>query len=170
MNPIPKNVEVEFYHTIGGIVIRYGFIDTLIADMCRIFFEDLGGHSSEKKPPRPISVRLGYLGKCFRNKPEVAHWKEVYEDFHELIEGVDGVRNYLIHGCLTQYFPDRTAFQFTKLDRNADETGYQQNSVTYTKDQLVQFAHACTEIVRNLQMIGRDLEQVVVRKKQSEQR
>src|SRR6478752_4807748 len=124
MNPMPKHVEIELYHTIGGIVIRYGFIDTLIADLCRILFEDLGGHSSEKKPPRPIGVRLKYIAKCFRNKPELAHWKDGAEDFIELIKTVDGVRNYLIHGCLTQYYPDQKAFRFTKLDRNEDETGY----------------------------------------------
>jgi hypothetical protein len=155
---LPKEVEIELYHVMGGIIIRFGFIDALTADICRILFEDLGGHSSQKKPPRPLSVRLEYIGRCFRNKPELAAMKDDVEILAKAIKEIDFLRNFLVHGCLTGYYGH--TYQFTKLDGREDFSGYDQNSMMLAHDKLAELAQACTHAVRGLTEIGRKLNQV----------
>jgi hypothetical protein len=60
--------ERHFITLLGEIIMRWGYIDTLLAQTCNVLFEELGGHSSEKTPPVALGRRLAYVGKCFRNK------------------------------------------------------------------------------------------------------
>ena len=155
--PMPKHVEVQFYHVIGAIVVRYGTIDSLVAQICSNLIEDFGGHSSQKEPPRRLSVRLELIGKCFRNKPELAEMTEFMAAVCDSIKNIDVIRHYLVHGLLTEYWPEKEAYQFTKLDPNEDKTSYEQNSITISHDQLADLAQACTEVVRQLSGAGKYL-------------
>lgn len=163
--PMPKHVEMQFYHVIGGIVIRYGFIDSLVAEAARILFEELGGHSSQKHPVRPMSVRLEYIGKCLRNKPELASLTSMGEEMIGSVKNLDGMRQFLIHGMLTEYFPVPGLFQFTKLDPNDSKTGYEQESMAFSQAQLAEMANLCTEVVRGLTWLGKELQAVAAAKK-----
>ena len=165
--PMPKNVEIEFYHVIGGLVVRYGYIDSLIATVCKNLFEDLGGHSSQKRAPRPMGVRLEYIGKCARNKPELSAQRDRMEAFCDLVSQIDWFRNFVIHGCMTEYFPDPVApsFQFTKLDTRLDGTGYDQVSMTICRSDLVQLAQASGEVVDSIRIVGTELRDMVAAEK-----
>jgi hypothetical protein len=158
MTPMPENVRIQLYHTLGGIIFSYGFVDSLVATVCRVLFEDLGGHPSQKQAFRPMGVRLRYMEKCFRNKPELAEMTEDALFLVARIRELDDLRNYLVHGCMTEYFPDGEAFQFTKVDMNSDRSGYEQWSKTLTHAQLAEMAQACTYVVRGLTPIGKRLE------------
>src|SRR5262249_14451257 len=149
---MPKHVEIEFYHVIGGIVIRYGYIDALVGTICQTLFVDLGGHSSQKQAPRPMSKRLEYVLKCFRNKPELGALKTMAENICATIEQVDLHRTYIVHGSMTEYTPHETnpSFQFTKVDPKDTKDGYDQTSITFFREELAHVAQTCTEVVRGL--------------------
>jgi hypothetical protein len=158
--PLPKQVEIEFYYVIGGIVIRYGFIDAFVAAFMKTLFEDLGGHSSQKKAVRPMATRLAYINKCFRNKAELAHLTGDAENITSSIANLDALRAYLIHGWLTEYYPAQSAFQFTKIDPNHDRSGYVLNTAVFTYARLNEMAQLCTDVVRDLEAFGKALDAV----------
>lgn len=159
--PLPKEIEDEFHRVIGGIIIRFGFIDTLISNICHSLFVDLGGHSSQKETPRNMSVRLRYIGKCFRHKPVLHSLRDDMERLCQQVREVDKHRNFIVHGCLTQFFPFRNAFEFTKLDTNADNSGYNFTSAAFTYQELVDIAQTSSVIISGLANVGKCLIEIV---------
>jgi hypothetical protein len=165
--PLTREVWTVFYHAIGRVVVKYGFIDALIANTCKRLFEDLGGHSSQKKAPRPMGVRLEYIGKCFRNKPELADLKQTAENICATIEQIDFYRAYLIHGCMTEHFVHTTnpSFQFTKLDPAEGGGGYEEKSITVSLQELSYLAETSTQVIAGLADLGHCLEALVTIRK-----
>lgn len=161
--PLTPKVWTVFYHAIGRVIIKYGFIDTLVANTCHTLFVDLGGHSSQKKAPRPMGVRLAYLGKCFRNKPELFDLKQMAENICATIEQIDFYRAYIVHGCMTEHFPheQNPGFQFTKLDTKNDGNGYEQNTIVVYLSELSQLAEASTQVISGLTELGKSLGPIV---------
>jgi hypothetical protein len=162
--PLPTHVEAEFYRVVGAIVIRYGFIDAHVASLCGMLFTDLGGHPSQKRPPRPMGTRLDYLGKCFRNKPQLSHVRQSAETCLTDVKTAETFRQYIVHGCLMEFFPQTTAFQFMKLDQKPDDSGYEPNSIVLTIEQLLQLAQTCANAIRGLERISHELQKLVALK------
>lgn len=155
--PMPREVEINLYHNIGAIIIRWGVLDALLATSCQILFENLKGHPSHKEPPRALSKRLEFMKKCFNNKPELAFAAQSVSDLCIAIEEIGKHRDYFVHGCLTDYFPEPTAYQFTKMDMKPDKTGYDQWSTKLSKTDLLNIAKSSEQVCVRLGEIGRTL-------------
>jgi len=162
--PLPKPTEIQFYHVVGGIIIRFGYIDALLADMCRILFEHLGGYSSQKRPPTRISERLTFVQKCFSGKPTLVAMAADVEDICKVIKDIDYHRNYIVHGAMTRYSPDpdpyKSTYEFTKVDKRDDNSGYDHFAITLSYRQLVDLAKACEEVVRGLTSVGANIHEI----------
>jgi hypothetical protein len=169
--PLTREVWTVFYHAIGRVVVKYGFIDALIATTCRVLFEDLGGHSSQKKAPRPMGVRLEYIGKCFRNKPELADLKQMAENICATIQQLDFYRAYLVHGCMTEHFThdSNPSFEFTKVDTKKDGDGYEQVAITVSLQELAYLAETSTQVINGLTTLGKCLDPIVLIRKGQQQ-
>lgn len=164
---MPDHVLIEFYHVLGGFITRYGFIDALIADMCRIITEDLGGHRSHKEPPQNMSRRRDLIEVYYRDDPGLAGDCEAITDICHTVKAIDYIRHFIVHGCQTEFFPEDQTYQFTKVDRRKDKTGYEQTSIKVTQSQLSDLTHSCEQTVRHLTPIGARLEEyATVRKGQ----
>lgn len=159
--PLPPPVEIELFHAVGRVVTRWGFIDALLAEICRVLYSDLGGHSSQKKPPTKLSSRLDYIGKCFRNKDQLRSLAEGLEMVCVTIKDIDEHRNFLVHGCLTEYHPERAVFVFTKLKPNPTQSGYDQWSMDLTLADLGHVAEASKQVVSALSEVGKHLARLV---------
>jgi hypothetical protein len=168
--PMPKHVETIFYHAIGGIVIRYAYIDAIMATLCDVLFTELGGYPGFKEAPQCMSKRLGLMGKCFRNKPELADLKGMAENLRTTIKEIDLHRAYIVHGCMTEYSPNGggpPVFQFTKVDPKESRDGYDQTSITLTQPQLAHIAQACTQVVRGLRELTIETKKVAATQNRS---
>jgi len=155
-------VERPFLVSVGEIVIRWGYIDTLLAQTCGVLFEQFGGHSSEKRPPRALGRRLAYIGKCFRNNPTLLPLAALAENIATAARQIAKHRDFLVHGCLTEYIAAVPSFQFTKLDGREDNTGYEQTSTKLTERELIEISEAAFAVLLQLSELGTELRKLAV--------
>jgi hypothetical protein len=120
----------------------------------------MGGHSSQKKPPTRLSQRIDYIGKCFRNKPALTQWAEFMALVCKTIEDIDTHRNFLVHGCLTDYHPGGEVFTFSKVKPKPDQSGYDQWSMDLTIEDLHQVSEASKQVISALSEMGKCLQRL----------
>jgi hypothetical protein len=157
---MPHLIESALYHAVGRVVTRWGYIDALLATLCSTLFEDLGGHTSAKKPPHPLSKRLEYIGKCFRNKPSIAEYAELMGLVCKTIKDIDTHRAFLVHGCMTEYHSVQQIFTFTKMDTKTDNSGYEQRSMDLSLNDLHQVAEASKQVISALSEMNKHLNSI----------
>jgi hypothetical protein len=154
---MPEQVRIEYYHVLGGFVERYGFIDSLVADMCMVLFEHLGGHPDFVSASQRFSKRREFILKCYAQNAELAADEGALKNIFQTVDGVDGYRHYLVHGCRTGFFPETQSYRFSRVDARDDRKGYEQVSITVSHDVLVQVTQAGAEVVKGLIPIGKRL-------------
>jgi len=157
---MPKHVQVIFYHVLGGFIARYGFIDSLVASMCQILFENMGGHPDFVSAPQRFTKRREFILKCYAVDPRLSPDEPALVNIFKTLDGVDDYRHFIVHGCHTDYFPEKEAHQFTRVDARDDRKGYQQISITVTHRVLTEVTQAGTQIVKGLVPIGDRLQKI----------
>jgi hypothetical protein len=159
---MPVNIDREiaepFYRVVGAIIIKWGGVDTLITQTCKILFEDLGGHSAYKKPPHDLTTRLQFIQDCIGPNSALLPLKTQAEWICERTREVASHRTYIAHGLLTAYSPEGHVFQFTKVNKRADTTGYDQVSTNLSMAELLQIDEAVEQIMAALVQLGEALQ------------
>ena len=158
MNEIPWSVQSALNQVVGAIVIRWSLIDSGIAQASQILWQHMGGHTSEKEPPRELSRRVRFIKDCFRTNPLLAPLAPAFSVIKAQINQIVPHRDFLVHGTLTEFFPSEAAFQFTKI--NATKTGHEQHSTKLSMAELLQIVGGIDECATNLITLGEKLQQL----------
>jgi len=151
---MPREVEIVFYHSIGRLMNRWGYIDSLFSQLCSDLIEELG-HSPKGKVPWGLTDRLSFVLECFETDQRIRTGIDAVKAIVEDVKQVDIHRGYIVHGCMTQYFPEGPKFQFTKLDRTADRRSYEQFSMIIALDDIHQLSDASSDLVTGLSKIAK---------------
>jgi hypothetical protein len=143
-----------------GHIVR-GVIDTLLTQTCKHLYEELSGHPSQKEPPRELSRRLRFIKKCFNSKSELKHLSSMASNLCSTINDISWYRDFFVHGCMTEWDLRLSTFQFTRLDRREDNSGYDQTSTTVTTKKLIEIAAAAGQVVFGLGDLGEGLRELI---------
>jgi hypothetical protein len=151
---MPQEVEIVFYHSIGRLMNRWGYIDSLFSQICSDLIDGLG-HSPKGKAPWGLTERLNFVLDCFEADRRIKNGIDAVKVIVEDVKQIDVHRGYVVHGCMTQYFPEGPEFQFTKLDRSADRYKYEQYSMIITQQQIHQLSDVSTDLIVGLSEIAK---------------
>lgn len=151
---MPREVELVFYHSIGRLMNRWGYIDSLFSQLCSDLIKEMG-HIPKGKVPWGLTDRLNFVLECFEADWRIKNGIDAVKVIVEDVKQVDIHRGYIVHGCMTQYFPEGPRFQFTKLDRSADKRSYEQLSMIITLDEIHQLSDASSDLVAGLSQLGK---------------
>jgi hypothetical protein len=152
-NQMTFEEELRFYHSVGRLIDRWGYVDSLTTQLCNDVIEKLG-YPAPKRVPWGLAERLQFVGECFASDHRFHPIQSDLADILKAVKTIDETRSYLVHGCKTEFFRERMSVQLTKLDRTPAKDGYVQFSREVSFDELGNLADGASLIVGGLVKVG----------------
>lgn len=118
---VPEEVMPSVFGCVGMIVLNWSFVENSLDAWTSISFHDHNGESVERQIPRQFGRKVSFLRKCFRRLPSLAVHADEVSAYLDRAVALANVRNYVVHGTLSDFDPADESFLFVKIDISEDK-------------------------------------------------
>lgn len=118
---VPLDIIPHVFGSIGMIVVSWTFVENNLDAWSAITYHDHDGSSIEKKLPKPLSRKIGFLRKCFEQIDTLSTFTEEVIAYLDRVSALSETRHYVVHGVLSHYESSDASFLFMKIDMDAEK-------------------------------------------------
>lgn len=113
---------LDLYSVAGELAIQWGLFEASMVSTISMVYQDLDGKTVEKQLPVSFKKRMEFLKRCFNQIPKLAPYSAEARAIRSKAKELVFIRNFIIHGYLSDHDPQTLIYTFGRLDTEDDQT------------------------------------------------
>lgn len=111
----------------GELIINWSLMDSIIVKMVAAIYHAAGGKHEHPTMPFEFSRRVKFLRRCVKKIPALAPFASEMNEITRIAKVLLPIRDFIIHGAISAYDPDRQVYTFEKLDIDYSDNMHEAN-------------------------------------------
>lgn len=145
---VPNEIREPLAMSVGLLVVNWAFVEAVLNAWCTLAYQAPGGGQITRDLPRGFSRKVRFLKQCLRDLPPLAPFAEEARATLNELKRISKVRDFVVHGAITNYDEEGRILRFTKVDTTDEHTMHQLNSLTIPADELLKCGFECEAMLR----------------------